>query len=97
LVIQRGPESVWERRVKVARDFPETMKSKEVYDRLGLDSQKPRDKRVASRFMRAAGFVAKRGRRRAVWEKEEREVTSLSPPPHHTNIVSLSLLNLRCK
>ena len=69
LVVKRAPESVWERRIKVARDFPETMKSKEVYDRFGLDSQKPGDKRAVSRVMRAAGFVARRGRRGAVWEK----------------------------
>jgi hypothetical protein len=69
LIIKRGPESAWERRVKVARDFPETMKSKEIYNRLGLDCRKPGDKRVASRVMRAAGFVAKRGRRWAIWEK----------------------------
>jgi hypothetical protein len=69
LVIKRAPESVWERRVKVAREFPETMKSTEVYDRLGLDCQKPGDKRAVSRVMRAAGFVARRGRRGAMWEK----------------------------
>jgi hypothetical protein len=69
LVIKKAPESDWQRRVKVARDFPETMKSKEVYDRLGLDCRKPGDKKVISRVMRAAGFVARRGRRWAVWEK----------------------------
>jgi len=69
LVIKRPAESAWERRVKIAREFPETMKSKEVYDRLRLDSKKPGDKKVASRVMKAVGFVARRGRRRAVWEK----------------------------
>jgi hypothetical protein len=92
LVIKRAPESVWERRVKVAREFPETMKSTEVYDRLGLDSQKPGDKRAVSRVMRAAGFVARRGRRWAMWEKvrnggvnpagrEWSSLSSLSSPP----------------
>jgi hypothetical protein len=69
LVIKMAPESDWERRVKITRDFPELMTSKEVYQRFGLDSKKPGDKKVASRVMRAAGFVARRGRRCAVWEK----------------------------
>ena len=68
-VIKRPPESNWERRVKIAKDFPQTMTSTEVYDRLGLDSRNARDKKVASRVMKAVGFVARRGRRWAVWEK----------------------------
>jgi len=95
LVIKRPPESDWQRRVKIARDFPETMTSKDVYDRLRLDRKKPCDKKVVSRVMKAAGFVSRRGRRSAVWEKvrdaekwERREAgrnpsSSLSPP-HHT-------------
>lgn len=109
LVIQRPPESIWERRVRIARDFPETMKSKDIYDRLGLDCQKAGDKKVVSRVMRAAGFVAKRGRRWAIWEKVRnggesrqggnRAVASLLSllSPHIILIVSLSLLNLRCR
>jgi hypothetical protein len=69
LVVKAPRESDWERRVNVARDFPERMTSPEIYNRLGLDSQKPGDKRAVSRVMRAAGFVARRGRRWAVWEK----------------------------
>ena len=95
LVIKKPPESAWERRGKIAREFPETMTSKDVYDRLGLDRRKPGDKRAASRVMKAAGFVARRGRRWAIWEKvrdaekwERREAgsnpsSSLSLP-HHT-------------
>ena len=102
LIIKRGPESAWERRVKVARDFPETMKSKEIYNRLGLNSGKPGDKKAASRVMRAAGFVAKRGRRWAVWEKVRNGgvvrqggsgavASLLSPlPPHHTDSVTVT-------
>jgi hypothetical protein len=94
LVVKRTPESVWERRLKVARNFPEKVTSTEIYNRLGLDCRKPGDKKVASRVMRAAGFVAKRGRRRAVWEKvkdvEEREVHSPLPPPHHTDPVTVT-------
>ncbi|MGA2857959.1 MAG: hypothetical protein ABSE40_13900 [Candidatus Sulfotelmatobacter sp.] len=71
LVVKRQPESGWERRVKMARDFPETMTSRDVYPRLGLDIKKPGDKRIVSRVMKAAGFVAKRGRCWAVWEKAE--------------------------
>jgi hypothetical protein len=76
LVVKRQPESKWERRVKMARNFPETMASPDVYARLGLDSKNPVDKKVASRGMKAAGFVARRGRRWAVWEKV-RNVDSL--------------------
>jgi hypothetical protein len=95
LVIKRPPESARERRVKIAREFPETMTSTEVYNRLGLDSKKPGHKKVASRVMKAAGFVARRGRRSAIWERvrdaekwERREAgppsPSLSLPlPHH--------------
>jgi len=95
LVIKKPPESAWKGHVKIAQDFPETITSTEVYDRLGLNSGKPGDKKAASRVMRAAGFVAKRGRRWAVWEKvkddEEREVTSHSPlPPHHTDSVTVT-------
>ena len=95
LVIQKPPESAWERRVKIAREFPETMTSTEVYDRLRLDSKKPCDKKVVSRVMKAAGFVARRGRRWAVWEKVRdagkragQEGACNLPPclslPHHT-------------
>ena len=69
LILKSPPESNWQRRVKIARDFPETMTSKEVYERLGLDSRNARDKRVVSRVMKAVGFVSRRGRRSAVWEK----------------------------
>jgi hypothetical protein len=95
LVIQKPPESGRERLVKIAREFPETMTSTEVYDRLGLDSKRVRDKKVASRVMRAVGFVARRGRRWAVWEKvrdaekwARREagsnLSSSLSLPHHT-------------
>jgi hypothetical protein len=93
LVVEAPRESEWERRVKVARDFQETMTSTEIYNRLGLDSGKPGDKKVASRVMRAAGFLAKRGRRWSVWERvrNEERVTSLSPlPPHHTDPVTVT-------
>lgn len=68
-VIKRPPESNWERRVRIAKSFPEKMTSTEVYDRLGLDSKNARDKKIASRVMQAVGFVARRGRRWAMWEK----------------------------
>jgi hypothetical protein len=101
LVLKKPPETAWERRVKLAREFPETMTSREVYDRLGLDSTKLGHKKVASRVMKAAGFDARRGRRRAVWEKvrdaekwERREAgsTPLLPPPlpHHTGGVTVT-------
>jgi len=35
LVIKARPESVWERRVKIARQFQQTITSKQVYARLG--------------------------------------------------------------
>ena len=41
LVIKRPPETVWERRVKLARGFGDTMTSKEVYERLGLEDREP--------------------------------------------------------
>jgi len=93
LVVKRAPESAWERRVKVALAFPERMTSTEVYDRLGLDSGKPGDKRAVSRVMRAAGFVARRGRRWAVWERV-RNVEStqqegpVASPPHSLTTTS---------
>ena len=101
LVIQKPPESAWERRVKIAQDFPETVTSTEVYDRLGLDIKKPGDKKVASRVMRAIGFVARRGKRSAVWEKvrdaekcvEEEGGSNLSSSlllPHHTGSVTVT-------
>jgi len=102
LVIQKPPESAWERRVKIARDFPETMPSTEVYDRLELDRTKPCDKKAACRVMKAAGFVARRGRRWAVWEKvrnvesarREEKGTAASPftlsLPHHTGSVTVT-------
>ena len=55
--------------MKLARGFPETMTSTEVYDRLGLDIKDPKDKTTASRVMKAVGFVAIRGRRTAVWRR----------------------------
>jgi len=53
----------------MARAFPGIINSRDVYARLGLDSKKPGDKKIASRVMKAASFAAKRGRRWAVWEK----------------------------
>ena len=96
LVIKRPPESDWQQRVKSARDFPETVASREVYDRLELDPKKPSDKRAVSRVMNTAGFVARRGRRGAMWERvkdyEEPEVISLTlSPPHHTGTVTVTL------
>ena len=102
LVVRAPRESNWERRIKVARDFPETMKSKEIYNRLGLNSGKSGDKKAASRVMRAAGFAARRGRRWAIWEKVRNGgvvrqggsgavASLLSPlPPHHTDSVTVT-------
>jgi len=100
LVVKKRPESIWERRVKIARDLPEKMTSTEVYDRLGLDRQKPGDKKVASRVMKAAGFAAKRGRRWAVWEKVRNtdsprqewtsNISSSFSLPHHTVSVTVT-------
>jgi hypothetical protein len=102
LVVKRTPESVWERRLKVARNFPEKVTSTEIYNRLGLDCRKPADKKVVSRVMKAAGFVARRGRRRAAWEKVRNGgvvrqggsgavASLLSPlPPHHTDSVTVT-------
>ena len=95
LVIKGPAESDWQRRVKTARDFPETMTSTEVYDRLGLDSKNARGRKIASRVLKAAGFVASRGRRRAVWqrvknlESNAQEGKGVAVPllpllPHHT-------------
>lgn len=100
LVVKRRPESDFERRNKIARNFPEMIGSRDVYDRLGLDIRKPSDKKVASRVMRAAGFVASRGRRGALWKKvrnggdksagrEGRDNPSL-PLPHHTDSVTVT-------
>ena len=69
----------------MARTFPDTMASPDVYARLGLDSKNPRDKKIASRVMKSAGFVARRGRRWALWEKSaevdstRRDVVTPSP------------------
>lgn len=103
LVIKRPPESDWERRVKIAGEFPETMTSKDVYERLGLDSKRVCDKQVVSRVMRAVGFVARRGKRSALWEKvtkkeipgdwlEKSPSISLFPLtlPHHTDSVTVT-------
>jgi hypothetical protein len=79
LVVKRQPESDWQRRVKIAREFPETVTSTDVYGRLELDSKKPVDKKVVSRVMKAAGFVARRGRRWAVWERVKETVTLVAP------------------
>jgi hypothetical protein len=101
LVIKAPPESAWDRRVKIARQFPKTMTSKRVYERLGLDSNKPADKRAVSRVMKAAGFVARRGRRGALWMKVSgrgsREVYPPLSPFHIIRVVSLSLLSIRNK
>ena len=75
LVIKARPETEWVRRVKIADKFPETMTSKDVYARLGLDTGNPRHKKIVSRVMKAAGFVARRGRRGAVWTRVGRAVT----------------------
>jgi hypothetical protein len=104
-VIKGPPESDWQRRVKIAKDFPEKMTSREVYDHLGLDSTNARDKKVASRVMKAAGFVARRGRRWAAWEKvrdaEKWEQPEVRSPPlsyyHNILLLPLSLLPPRCK
>jgi hypothetical protein len=69
LIIKTPPESNWERRLKMARDFPDVIASPDVYARLALDSKKPADKKIASRVMKAAGFIAMRGRRWATWER----------------------------
>lgn len=69
LIIKMPRESNWDRRLKMARDFPDVIASPDVYARLALDSKKPADKKIASRVMKAAGFVARRGRRWATWEK----------------------------
>jgi hypothetical protein len=95
LVIQKPQESVWARRVRIARDFPDRMTSTEVYNSLGLDCRKPRDKKAASRVMKAAGFVAKAGATAGgMGESQEcgvdpagTETTSSTPSPplpHHT-------------
>jgi hypothetical protein len=97
LVIKARPESDWERRVKIAQEFPDRVTSKEIYDRLGLDRKKPRDKKVVSRLMKAVGFAAKRGRRGAVWTKVRSGDELVGPDadngpssslslPHHTGI-----------
>ncbi len=69
LVIKTPHESNWERRLKIAREFPDVIASPDVYAQLALDSTKPADKKIASRVMKAAGFIAVRGRRWATWEK----------------------------
>jgi bifunctional DNA primase/polymerase-like protein len=102
LVIKAPPESDWERRLKVARQLPKTIPTKQVYERLGLDSNKPAEKRAVSRVMKAAGFVARRGRRGAVWTKvgEARSREGYIPPlsPFHIiRVVSLSLLTVQSK
>jgi len=50
-----------------------------------LDSKNPAHKRIASRVMKAAGFVAKRGRRAALWIRVWRAdvgAQKLSSPPY---------------
>lgn len=104
LIIKGRPESDWERQVKIARDFPQTVMSKEVYERLGLDSKKASDRKAASRVMEVSGFVARRGRRGAMWTKVRSQWAGgreAGGPPslshyHIIRVVSLSLLNLRC-
>jgi hypothetical protein len=99
LIIKWPPESNWERRLKMAREFPETMTSPHVYARLALDIKNPTHKRIASRVMNAAGFQAKRGRRWAIWEKsrdlkstrKDVESTILPLPlPHHTDTATVT-------
>jgi hypothetical protein len=101
LVIKTPPESNWERRLKMAREFPDVVTSPDVYARLALDSKKPADKKIASRVMKAAGFIAVRGRRWATWQKLTGRDTSigreaeasLSPSlslPHHTVCVTVT-------
>jgi Bifunctional DNA primase/polymerase, N-terminal len=96
LVIKKSPESDRQRRMTIARSFPETVTSTEVYDRLGLDCRKPGDKKAASRVMKAAGFVARRGRRWAVWEKSqecaggEGNSTPYTQLPHYTVSVTVT-------
>jgi len=84
LVLKSQPESDWQRRVEMAREFPQTISSKQVYERLGLDSKKQGGKKVASRVMKAAGFVAKRGRRGAIWEKATKADSAGSQEAGHT-------------
>ena len=79
LVIKAPPESNWERRVKMAREFPDVIASPNVYAGLGLNSQNPRDKKMVSRVMKATGFVARRGRRWAVWERVKDQDTLVGP------------------
>ena len=90
LVIKTPPESNWERRLKMTRDFPDVIASPDVYARLALDSKKPADKKIASRVMKAAGFIARRGRRWAVWEKSG-DVKSVRKDAESTHIPSLLL------
>jgi len=96
LVIKARPESAWERRLKIARKFSKMMTSKQIYERLGLDPNNPGQKRVVSRDMRAAGFVARRGRRGAVWTKIGRAGNREAYPPlplplpHHTGSVTVT-------
>ena len=101
LVIKKSPESDWQRRVRIARDFPQTVTSKGVYDWLGLNCEKAGDKKIVSRVMKAAGFFARRGRRWAVWEKvrnvesarQEENGPVASPPlllPHHIDSVPVT-------
>ena len=76
-VIKKPPESPWERRIKLARGFPETMTSREAYDRLGFDTKNASHKKAVSRVMKAVGFVCTRGRRTALWKKPVPEAIEL--------------------
>ncbi len=69
LVLKGSPETAWTKRLKLARSFNDTMRSEEVYDRLGLDIKNPNHKKTVSRVMKAGGFVAERGRRAALWRR----------------------------
>ena len=90
LVLNGSPDTAWTKRLKLARSFNDTMMSQEVYDRLGLDIKNANHKRVVSRVMKAAGFLAERGRRTASWRRTDSDsvprarrevVLPLSPTP----------------
>ena len=87
LNIKRAPETEWERRLKLARGFDQTMTSEEVYDRLGLDIKNANHKRAVSRVMKAAGFVAERGRRTALWRRMDSDSV---PPARREGLLPLS-------
>jgi len=95
-IVKRQPESNWDRRVRIARGFPDTIASPDVYARLKLDAKNSRDKKIASRVMKVSGFIAVRGRRWAIWKKSGllrlwRVPTPLSLLlPHRTDSVTVT-------